>query len=117
MEIEKLTDRQREFLEDYFDNILSFDMDFDGIDKDEFVKRVSGMDFDNGEPSTPGEIRVAKSLYHKGMFDDFDIHEAFFQKHIYLSFSKKGAETMYSLMTEAKLEGRLSQPKANAPTM
>lgn len=113
---EKLTDGQRRFLENYFENVLHDDLDFETIEKAEFIKRVNKMDFDDGEPSTPGTIKIARSLHQKGMFDDFDVHEAHYGKYIYLSFSEKGAETMHELMTKAKLEGRLPQPQTSSPS-
>ncbi len=110
MEGVKLTENQKNFLEGYFEDILFADFNFEGMSEEEFVERVSAMDFDDGSPALPGIVRVAKNLNAMGLFDDFDPHDSVLGQHIYLSFSERGARLMFELMTEAKEAGRLNLP-------
>lgn len=115
----KLTKPQKIFLEDYFDNIMSGDFDFRSMEKQEFIERVSKMDFDDGCSRDVGWVRVGKNLNERGFFDEFDVHGTIFdlpktQGHIYLSFSVAGAEVMWELMTEALEAGRLQIPEKAA---
>jgi hypothetical protein len=104
----KLTKAQVVFLEDYFENVLTSDFDFNTVEKPEFVERVSKMDFDDGCGRGVARVRVGKNLNELGLFADFDLHGT--AELIYLSFSVKGAEVMWELMTKAAAEGRLQVP-------
>lgn len=108
-----LTKPQRDFLEGYFEDILAGEFEFEGMEKTEFVDRLSKMDFDDGMALGKTHVRVGRNLNRLGLFDDFDVHGMLrdeSQEHIYLSFNAKGAEIMWDLMTKAAAEGRLPLP-------
>lgn len=107
----KLTRPQRNFLEGYFEDILAGDFEFDGMEKQDFIERVSRMDFDDGMALGKAHVRVGRNLNRLGLFDDFDVHGIFqdeSQEHIYLSFNAKGAGIMWDLMVAAAGAERLA---------
>jgi hypothetical protein len=109
-----LTKPQRAFLEEYFEDILTGGFEFEGMEKAEFIKRVSSMDFDDGMASDAARIRVGRNLNRLGLFDEFDVHGIVQADGIYLSFNSKGAEVMWGLMAKAAEEGRLPLPHRTA---
>jgi len=108
-----LTKPQRSFLEGYFEDVLAGEFEFEGMEKAEFIERVSQMDFDDGMAMGTAHVRVGRNLNRMGLFDDFDVHGHIHgqsDEYVYLSFNSKGAEIMWDLMTKAAEEGRLLLP-------
>ncbi|MCV9963639.1 hypothetical protein OIU34_17200 [Pararhizobium sp. BT-229] len=108
----KLTPPQKEFLEDYFEDILHGRADLlDKADAD-VIDILRGMDFDDGAATTTHRVRIARNLREMGLLEEFDPHETKLGTHIYLSFSRKGAEVMFDLLKDAAAVGRLPAPRA-----
>lgn len=101
MDLNALTKGQQQFLATYLAEV------FYGpegeklklLPQAEFVAKVSTMDFDDGEPCTAGNARIAQNLYQKGVFAKVDIHAGAggSNKFIYLRFSPVSAELLYQL--------------------
>lgn len=108
METRKLTKLQLSFMSGYLGCLDEETMNM-LVNEDEsgFVKRVSRSDFDDGE-ETPQRFRTAASGLNKiGFFDDMDVHaDLCGGKHLYVSFSEKGAKMIYQIGREAVTAGR-----------
>lgn len=115
--IKDLTKKQVEFLESYFEDILSFDVDLDTMSRDECIAKIAGMDFDDAFSSEPGKIRIAENLGKMGLFSETDVHKSVAQtKHIYIVLNEVGATVFYDLLIKAREEGRLPE-KAASPSV
>lgn len=99
MENTKLTPAQHRFLAGYLPDIVHGDnADLATVDRAEFIKRVSQMDFDGCDTATRGAQRVALNLHKAGLLSDLDIHlDIAGGWHIYLQFSEQGAAALYEI--------------------
>lgn len=100
----KLTQAQRKFLAEYIDEICYNENAFlKDAKRDVFVEHVVKMGFDDGEPrQSLGDVRVAKNLLEKGIFDDVDVHEncAGQGPFLYVSFTELGAHAIFDVMNK-----------------
>ena len=72
-----------------------------GGNKAAFVAVMLGLDFDDGDASSSGRVRTAKSLGAKGCFASLDVHpDISGAAHIYVEFSRFGAELLYALLSK-----------------
>lgn len=94
-----LTSAQRKFLSGYLPDILhGANADLVNAGRAEFVRRVTDLDFDDGEAASAGAQRVARRLKEAGLLSSLDIHPgAAGGEHIYLAFSTAGAQTLFEL--------------------
>lgn len=70
-------------------------------DKVAFVGEMLGLDFDDGATSSGSRVRTAKSLGAKGCFASLDVHpDISGAAHIYVEFSRFGAELLYALLSK-----------------
>lgn len=95
----RLTSTQRKFLAGYLPDILHGEnADLANADRSEFVQRVAGMDFDDGEAASDGTQRVARNLKKAGLLSNLDIHpDVAGGWHIYLIFSTAGANALFEI--------------------
>jgi hypothetical protein len=112
---ESLTKTQQAFIESYFEDILFGRDDFMAQSDETLVEAISQMDFDDASPAEPGKIRVANNLNALGLLNGYDAHDTQIGRHIYLGFSKKGAQVVVDLMRKAEADGRLPTPKQEGP--
>lgn len=95
----RLTPAQHKFLAGYLPDILHGDnANLARADRAEFVRRVTDMDFDDGEAASIGEQRIARNLRTAGLLSNLDIHmDVSGGRHIYLIFSTAGAHALFEI--------------------
>ncbi len=95
----RLTPAQHKFLAGYLPDILHGEnADLARADRAEFVRRVVGMDFDDGEAASAGAQRIARNLQKAGLLSNLDIHmDVAGGWHIYLLFSTAGAHALFEV--------------------
>lgn len=90
---------QRDFLSSYLADIISgHNADLAHADRDEFIRRVIGMEFENRCPSTEKEVRTARSIRNAGLLAKMSIRD--FAKRPWITvliFSKEGANTLFEI--------------------
>lgn len=89
----ELTPAQRNFLTDYIADICHGDSNLTKATEEEFVRRVSNMEFDG--PADKKLLRVARNLQRKGVFAEMHIHQP---SHICVRFSALGAKAIFLVM-------------------
>lgn len=99
-----LTPAQRRFLADYLPDIVHGDnADLANAGRDEFVRRVTNMDFDGVADRAAG--RVAANLHGRGLFNALDVHrDRVGQPCIYVRFSASGAEALFEIHAKGREE-------------
>lgn len=92
----RLTPAQRKFLAGYLPDILHGEnANLARADRAEFVRRVAGLDFDDGEAASAQAQRIARNLHKAGLLSTLDIHaDVAGGRHIYLIFSTAGAHAL-----------------------
>lgn len=95
----KLTRAQHRFLAGYLPDITHGEnSDLATAGREEFIRRVSKMDFDGCDIATKGTQRVALNLHKAGLLSNLDIHlDIAGGWHIYLEFSEAGATALYEI--------------------
>lgn len=95
---DQMTMAQVRFLADYVDDVCHGENEWlRGAERDKFVAKVTGMDFDG--QADQAEIRVARNLNAKGMFSSFDEHGvATGARGLCVVFSAEGAGALYDAM-------------------
>lgn len=87
------------FLSSYLPDLLAEFPDIASAPKQEFIRRVVALDFDDSLPASPAQQNVAINLKKGGLLSALNIHVDFAgQKHIYLVFSATGANALYEAM-------------------
>jgi hypothetical protein len=95
-----LTKPQKKFLLEYLPEICYGDNAWlKDATRLEFVKKVSGMDFDDASPRSSGEVKTGMSLHKKGLLLVCDVHKnSLGGSHLYVEFSERGADALFELM-------------------